>query len=380
MVKGLGRKSVLILDNLGLSVAEINKEVEKTGDFFTGASNVIKREMEKSGVVLDTTTTKIAQMGVAVTNLKLAWGQFINQSDVIANAMANITTRFETFANKDLSFMEKITFSPIEYREWKKQKDEIEKFFPKLSNMGMKWQSPFSIPPAEVQDTKEVIQKEIDLLRELKDFNAYSSLGFKGIGYGGKEGAATDKLKFKAPAWKRTTSGIQPYGGMDAKTIAALIESNKLAEDIDTVNSLVGDLNNTFTNLFYNVGSGWKGMIDSMMNSFRMLVAQIASKALIFGILSVLSCGTGGLAKIAGGLTAGGFKKFLGFAGGTNFAPGGMSLVGERGPELVNLPRGSKVIPNNRIGGSGDMLITKIRGSELDIILKRHYKGVAVAT
>lgn len=36
------------------------------------------------------------------------------------------------------------------------------------------------------------------------------------------------------------------------------------------------------------------------------------------------------------------------FASGTNFAPGGLSLVGERGPELVNLPKGSQVIPNNK--------------------------------
>jgi len=34
------------------------------------------------------------------------------------------------------------------------------------------------------------------------------------------------------------------------------------------------------------------------------------------------------------------------FATGTSFAPGGMALVGERGPELVNLPRGSQVVTN----------------------------------
>jgi hypothetical protein len=34
-----------------------------------------------------------------------------------------------------------------------------------------------------------------------------------------------------------------------------------------------------------------------------------------------------------------------GFAGGTNSAPGGLSLVGEKGPELVNLPRGASVAP-----------------------------------
>lgn len=36
---------------------------------------------------------------------------------------------------------------------------------------------------------------------------------------------------------------------------------------------------------------------------------------------------------------------------GTDYAPGGWSIVGERGPEMVNLPRGSKVIPNHRLGG-----------------------------
>lgn len=47
-----------------------------------------------------------------------------------------------------------------------------------------------------------------------------------------------------------------------------------------------------------------------------------------------------------------------GFAAGTNFAPGGVALVGERGPELVNLPRGSQVIPNHELssmGGGGNV-------------------------
>lgn len=35
------------------------------------------------------------------------------------------------------------------------------------------------------------------------------------------------------------------------------------------------------------------------------------------------------------------------YATGTDFAPGGTALVGEMGPELVNLPRGSQVVPND---------------------------------
>ena len=41
------------------------------------------------------------------------------------------------------------------------------------------------------------------------------------------------------------------------------------------------------------------------------------------------------------------------FASGTNSAPGGMALVGERSPELVNLPRGSQVIPNDVLQRAG---------------------------
>ncbi|MBR0855669.1 hypothetical protein [Bradyrhizobium liaoningense] len=50
-----------------------------------------------------------------------------------------------------------------------------------------------------------------------------------------------------------------------------------------------------------------------------------------------------------------------GFAGGTDDAPGGLAWVGENGKELVNLPRGSQVIPNNisrRISGGATLQIT----------------------
>lgn len=40
------------------------------------------------------------------------------------------------------------------------------------------------------------------------------------------------------------------------------------------------------------------------------------------------------------------FKGMFGYANGTKYAPGGWSIVGENGPEIVNLPRGSEVYPN----------------------------------
>lgn len=56
-----------------------------------------------------------------------------------------------------------------------------------------------------------------------------------------------------------------------------------------------------------------------------------------------------GLSFIPGGSF---FNAVGSFAHGTSSASGGLALVGERGPEIVNLPRGSQVIPNNQINNT----------------------------
>lgn len=73
------------------------------------------------------------------------------------------------------------------------------------------------------------------------------------------------------------------------------------------------------------------------------------------GLLGLLGGGGGGALSFAGDLGAGtGGLAFPKFAKGTDGAPGGISLVGENGPELVNLPRGAQVIPNDVLrSGSG---------------------------
>lgn len=75
----------------------------------------------------------------------------------------------------------------------------------------------------------------------------------------------------------------------------------------------------------------------------------------IGGILSGILGGGGGMDGLqAGGM---GLDTILNtmpmFANGTNFAPGGLAIVGEKGPELVNLRRGAQVIPNHELGGMG---------------------------
>ncbi|MCP9289982.1 hypothetical protein [Gracilimonas sediminicola] len=69
------------------------------------------------------------------------------------------------------------------------------------------------------------------------------------------------------------------------------------------------------------------------------IIKQLAARAFVTGLGALL---TGG-ASLAGTTLLG---KIFGFAGGVTNFKGGPALVGEEGPELVTLPRGSNVITN----------------------------------
>ncbi|AQZ50525.1 hypothetical protein [Martelella mediterranea] len=103
--------------------------------------------------------------------------------------------------------------------------------------------------------------------------------------------------------------------------------------------------------------------LDSLINKLIEATAQAAllgegPLASLFGggsglLGGIFSAGTrgGGQLAIAKANVAAGLVTGL-YADGTDFAPGGPAIVGERGPELVNLPRGAQVIPNHQIRAS----------------------------
>jgi tape measure domain-containing protein len=87
----------------------------------------------------------------------------------------------------------------------------------------------------------------------------------------------------------------------------------------------------------------------------------------------------------AGAAASGLFNKLLsavkvpGFARGTGYAPGGMALVGEQGPELMNVPRGSQILSNNRTNRALEGINSQanisgeftVRGTDLVLVLDR---------
>ena len=64
IVTGLGRKSLMILDNLGLSAAQIKDKMKESGDMTKAVAEIIREEMAKSGEYVETASDRMAR-GIA---------------------------------------------------------------------------------------------------------------------------------------------------------------------------------------------------------------------------------------------------------------------------------------------------------------------------
>jgi len=144
--------------------------------------------------------------------------------------------------------------------------------------------------------------------------------GSGGDGKGGASGAggrALDKLKTKAEKLKETTQEVRE----------------------------------TFKSAFVGLVTGATKFKAALSEVLGKLAEMAASRA--FDMLFGGGRTGGSRGRSGGGLFGGLFRGILGsiipgFATGTSNAPGGLAMVGERGRELVNLPRGAQVIPNGR--------------------------------
>ena len=68
IVTGLGRKSLMILDNLGLSASEIKEKMAETGDMTKAVGAIIREQMSKAGDYVETAADRATQANVNLQN------------------------------------------------------------------------------------------------------------------------------------------------------------------------------------------------------------------------------------------------------------------------------------------------------------------------
>lgn len=140
------------------------------------------------------------------------------------------------------------------------------------------------------------------------------------------------------------------------KSTASSIWNSIKSKVVSIASSLYNGVKSKVTSLknrLVSILSTIRGKFSSVWNSIKSTVVNIVSsmvtrvKDLINGISSTIS-NIGN--KISGLINKASNLKIPGFASGVTNYRGGYAWVGENGPELVELPTGSNIIPNHRIG------------------------------
>lgn len=114
---------------------------------------------------------------------------------------------------------------------------------------------------------------------------------------------------------------------------------------------------NTFQQVGQMLASSFSTAFSSIIDGSKRVTDVIADVLKQLGNLLVNKA----FQALFGGLFGGGGFSVPGFANGTPFHMGGLAMVGERGPELVNLPRGAQVIPNRALREGGGSSIIQVQ-------------------
>lgn len=389
IITGIGRKSPLILDNLGISAVRLKEamkgastEMSTVGDFAKAVGGIATEELRKMGVVADTAATGFQKLGVATENLKTAWGNFVNNSQAVKKAVSGIANVLNNFAERG------VLSTMFEKRStWEKWKAEKEKWDIKpedLPYVGMGTMLPGVDVVGQARQVNTVVS---DLVAKIKE-GAVESLNMarawkvikdeinathRAAGLGK---VSTDNLSIPTLGTKSQLAGLQksnidikPFIDLEAQLDKDAIKANLLTDSIIGIGEAIGGM-----------ASGSVGAMKAMVSAVLSAVKQIVNAYLGQAIASMIknevgNKGIAGLVTAAVGVAAlEGFwhSKVPEFATGTTFAPGGLALVGERGPEIVDLPRGSKVFPNGTASVMRHEVVGKISGRDLMLVARRN--------
>ncbi|MBQ4824375.1 hypothetical protein J4729_07405 [Leisingera sp. HS039] len=140
-----------------------------------------------------------------------------------------------------------------------------------------------------------------------------------------------DEYNLRVDQLNKSLGETPEKSGAASSSLSELLK--RLQEGGDAAGTMSDDVNSAIGSLI--------DRIDSGTDALRQFAVELVKIFAVRGISKILGGDDWLSAPLIG-------KNALG----TDNWRGGLSWVGERGPEVVNLPRGAQVIPNNRLEGA----------------------------
>ena len=307
---------------------------------FTAQSYALTSALDVNGKVIEKHNARISDLQNQYAAGTISQAQLVKGLDAENAAIRRLED------TKKGGVGRKRTGKSEEQKAQEKELKSVESFMDKIGRVGMK-----EIPAYQ----REIAQLEKDFMELSKTGQAATIAPFK---------AAVESIEMKAYG-DALKDDLKEADRMVKEALPNMGELPVSQEMIDII-SRADEMNESFKAIGNSVSDAFKGMLtgamswkDGMRSIIGSVIDQLWKLFVVQKIVGLVSSALGG----ATGTPTAGFTPTTSvtppsgfipaFAGGTSYAPGGMALVGERGPELVNLPRGSQVIPNHKIGGVG---------------------------
>lgn len=371
IVTGIGRKSPLILDNLGISAVRLREklggvsaEAASIGDVTKAVSEIATEELAKMGSSADDTTTKTKQLATAWENWKAQSGKAISEQtnelsnfaiqvqfvlDVIKTAYPGALYKFFFGQEKPGTFraaMDSVTQSiEVQNRELDKTKQFYEKLNPPvvktittlatLKERLKELQSEFENVDISTAKFKE-LRKEIELLQ-----TRISNL------------TNPEKALPKSETIQLASKGLKDVGNAVAGMQIQIQKAQPSLNDLNTAyvdlnrqqaifNELGGTMGRILSESFNAALINGESFFKTFINGLKQMVAQILATAAAAAALAValMALGIPGVKGLNFGQTFSGLYKAMGGIGGQfldmgSTAPGmvgaGAGLIGGAG-------------------------------------------------
>lgn len=407
---GIGRKSVLVLDNLGISASELRKELggvslemASVAEVAAAVERIAGRAMMNTGDEAETAGQKIARLEANFENLRVRIGNtLIPVFEKLEPILNKVVTGFEVAFSLDpfLTAAEKII-------DVDKAISRVDKSIEGLSGHVL------------AEELKTLIGVYEDAAKSAEDLKTQAERGFDDVGspirgdrytkfmteYGQKTAILNVQLEYMRNLLKSLTEPIpepdhvaimrevmelmnfKPSGG----TLGALMfgyidfpeieipsieeEGEEWGETIDRMAAKMQAFANAAPEMtgiiaqgFSALGNTIQGALASSESAFGRFagvmlgfITDLLGQQLAASMANAITGATGAAAAagpfapavlpatLASMIAAvlGAFASIPAFEKG-GISRGGMALVGEAGPELVDLPSGARVIPNGQ--------------------------------
>lgn len=401
IIDGIGRKSTLVMDNLGISATELQAEIKKVGDFGEAAGNIIAREMGKMGDVALTSAQRFQQLQAQTANLQAELGKeltpIINKlTSAAINAVKALGMLLDTDYEKAMRVSEnavnqfRVSLEQLFSSKSFTQAQNIEAAAMALGQRLGKVNKELTAEKATLEKLKSLrlvpekdIKRHEERIRVLRDtMSLYKQMYIevlKGVGIIKEETKAEQDVteviekgnraleeRIELKEREQAVSTVKGTGGLNTDASELYGGMPDFLEDMDNLAILGNMVNNLFDDMAAN--DPFKAMGDSL----KALILQLIQALVIASILSALTGGATSIGSFFGGLTG---LNIPGFAEGGIVTGPTLAMIGEkpgsRGEAVIPLEKMDQVFGGMNSASQGGKLVAVVSGTDLKFILDR---------